>query len=63
MNPFEALEYVQDIYKTYVFTFQKFKNPTIQNWVHDRIGEGTFSGKSHLSSLTEGSRREILFRN
>ncbi len=51
MNPFEALEYVQDIYKTYVFTFQKFKNPTIQNWVHDRIGEGTLLWKEPFIQL------------
>lgn len=51
MNPFEALKYVQDIYKTYVFTFQKFKNPTIQNWVHDRIGEGTLLWKEPFIQL------------
>lgn len=51
MNPFEALGYVQDIYKTYVFTFQKFKNPTIQNWVHDRIGEGTLLWKEPFIQL------------
>ncbi len=51
MNPFEALEYVQDIYKTYVFTFQKFKNPTIQNWVHDKIGEGTLLWKEPFIQL------------
>ena len=41
MNPFETLSYVQDMYKTYVYTFQKFKNPVIKEWVLNRIAEGT----------------------
>lgn len=41
MNPFAALEDVQGLYKDYVYTFQKFKNPVIQDWVSGRIAEGT----------------------
>lgn len=67
MNPFEALEYVQDIYKTYVFTFQKFKNPTIQNWVHDRIGEGTLLWKEPFIQLNRrfekgDTLQELIYR-
>jgi len=41
MNPFETLRYVQDQYKTYVYTFQKIKNPHIQRWIFDRINDGS----------------------
>lgn len=41
MNPFAALESVQGLYKDYVYTFQKFKNPVIQDWVSERISRGT----------------------
>jgi ribosomal protein L37AE/L43A len=41
LNPFKALESVQDLYKDYVYTFQKFKNPVIQDWVSERIAQGT----------------------
>jgi superfamily II DNA or RNA helicase/ribosomal protein L37AE/L43A len=41
MNPFETLRYVQDQYKTYVYTFQKIKNPHIRKWIFDRINNGS----------------------
>lgn len=41
MNPFEALKNVQDEYKSYVFSFQRFKNPIIESWVNDKVKEGT----------------------
>ena len=41
MNPFETLRYVQEQYKTYVYTFQKIKNPHIQRWIFDRINNGS----------------------
>jgi hypothetical protein len=41
MNPFETLSYVQDMYKTYVYTFQKIKNPVIKDWILNRIAKGT----------------------
>jgi superfamily II DNA/RNA helicase/ribosomal protein L37AE/L43A len=41
MNPFEALENIQEEYKSYVFSFQRFKNPIIENWVNEKVQEGT----------------------
>ncbi|PQJ33609.1 hypothetical protein BSZ35_02445 [Salinibacter sp. 10B] len=41
MNPFHVLSDVQDAYRTYVHTFQQFRNPQIEEWVGERIDEGT----------------------
>lgn len=41
MKPFDILENAKDSYKKYVTTFQKFKNPVIKAWVHDRIDRGS----------------------
>jgi hypothetical protein len=41
MNPFAALSQIQSAYLTYVHTFQKFNNPTIQDWVAERVEQGT----------------------
>jgi hypothetical protein len=41
MNPFHTLDDVQDAYQTYVRTFQQFSNPKIEDWVEERVDEGT----------------------
>lgn len=41
MNPFTVLSRVQSAYRTYVHTFQKFDNPAIQDWVAERVEQGT----------------------
>jgi ATP-dependent helicase YprA (DUF1998 family)/ribosomal protein L37AE/L43A len=51
MNPFETLSYVQDTYKTYVYTFQKIRSPVIQKWVQDKIAEGTLLWKDPYIQL------------
>lgn len=40
MNPFTSLKNIQDTYKSYVYTFQKFRNPMIQEWIGDKLSEG-----------------------
>ena len=40
MDPFDSLNKVQDEYKSYVFTFQKIKNPVIREWISEKIAEG-----------------------
>lgn len=45
MNPFKALENIQKDYEMYVSSFQKFKNPSIRDWVTDRVQEGTLLWK------------------
>lgn len=37
MNPFQTLAYIQEMYKTYVYTFQKIKNPVIRDSVGEKI--------------------------
>jgi hypothetical protein len=40
LNPIEALGNIKSAYSNYVSSFQKFKNPTIKNWVDEKIKEG-----------------------
>ena len=51
MNPFETLAYVQDSYRTYVYTFQKIKSPIIEKWVQEKIAEGTLLWKDPYIQL------------
>jgi len=41
LDPFEALDQVRDAYRKYVETFQRFKNPMIQDWVGEKLARGT----------------------
>lgn len=52
MNPFEALEDIQRAYLNYVRTFQRFKNPAIQDWIERRVVEGTLLWKDPYVQLT-----------
>lgn len=45
LNPFTTLQQVQDDYLTYVQTFQRFQNPVIQQWVMERVQNGTLLWK------------------
>jgi ATP-dependent helicase YprA (DUF1998 family) len=52
IDPFEILKAVQRQYRTYVHTFQKFNNPAIQDWVAERVEQGTLLWRDpfiHLS--------------
>ncbi|MCJ7430178.1 DEAD/DEAH box helicase [Candidatus Bathyarchaeota archaeon] len=51
MNPFEALAHVQESYKTYVNTFQRIRNPIIQEWIQEKIAEGTLLWKDPYIQL------------
>lgn len=51
MNPFETIEYVQNTYRTYVYTFQKIRSTTIEKWVQDKIAEGTLLWKDPYVQL------------
>lgn len=44
-NPFTALREVQSDYLTYVRTFQRFQSPEIQDWVLERVRNGTLLWK------------------
>lgn len=52
MNPFEVLAEVQSEYLKYVHTFQKFKNPAIQDWVAERLKAGTLLWKDPYVELS-----------
>ncbi len=52
MNPFDILANVQADYLTYVRTFQRFQNPTIRDWVMDRIEHGTLLWKPPFVQLS-----------
>ena len=51
LNPIEALENIKSAYSNYVSSFQKFKNPTIKNWVDDKIKEGNLLYKGPYIQL------------
>jgi len=51
LNPFETLANVQDSYETYVNTFQRIKNPIIQEWIQNKIAEGTLLWKDPYIQL------------
>ena len=51
MNPFETLSYVQDSYRTYVYTFQKIRSSTIEQWVQEKIAAGTLLWKDPYIQL------------
>lgn len=56
MDPFGALDRIRDAYIKYVATFQRFKNPTIQDWVSGRLASGTLLFKGPYIEL--GKRYE-----
>jgi len=39
MNSFQILEHVQGIYKTYVYAFQKIRDPVIREWVVESVAQ------------------------
>ncbi len=51
MNIFENLKLLQNSYRDYVFTFQRFKNPKIKEWVHKKIDKGTLLWKEPFIQL------------
>jgi len=61
MNPFETLRSVQDAYLQYVHTFQKFSNPTIRDWVAERVREGTLLWKEPYIELSREFERGDTF--
>ncbi len=52
MNPFEVLAHVQQQYRTYVQTFQRFQNPRIEQWIGERIADGTLLWKPPYVQLS-----------
>jgi len=49
MNVFNAVDKLRETYQRYVFTFQKFRNPAIQEWVNEKMSEGGLLWKdSHV---------------
>jgi len=52
MNPFQVLKNVQNAYKIYVSTFQKFKNPVIRDWVTKNLDRGTLLWKEPYIELS-----------
>ena len=57
MNPFHVLSDVQDAYRTYVHTFQQFRNPQIEEWVGERINEGTLLWRDPFVQLDRRFKR------
>ena len=61
MNPFETLSHIQDMYRTYVHTFQKIKNPAIKDWMLKRIADGTLLWRDpHIQLNRRFERGESL---
>ena len=50
MNPFEVLNEVRNAYKTFVHTFQQFKNPTIRDWVGEKVDGARSCGRNRSSN-------------
>ena len=57
MNPFEILEYTKDQYNTYVYTFQKIKNPVIKDWIETKTKQGTLLWKEPFIQLNRRFER------
>jgi ATP-dependent helicase YprA (DUF1998 family) len=51
LDPFEALDQIRDSYRKYVETFQRFKNPMIQDWVGEKLAKGTLIFKGPYIEL------------
>ncbi|RME24489.1 MAG: DEAD/DEAH box helicase, partial [Candidatus Zixiibacteriota bacterium] len=51
-NPLSALRNIQDAYLQYVYTFQKFTNPAIAEWVQEKIRTGTLLWRDPYIQLT-----------
>ena len=51
LDPFEALDEISAAYRKYVTSFQRFKNPTIREWVDEKLGEGTLINKGPYIEL------------
>jgi len=52
LDPFAILSNVQDAYRTYVHTFQKFNNPAIRDWVAERVEQGTLLWRDPFVQLS-----------
>ncbi|HNT74631.1 MAG TPA: DEAD/DEAH box helicase [Anaerolineae bacterium] len=52
MNPFEVLAHVQEQYRTYVQTFQRFQNSRIEQWIGERLADGTLLWKPPYVQLS-----------
>lgn len=63
MNPFDILAQVQEQYRTYVQTFQRFQNPVIRDWVMERIQNGTLLWKPPYVQLSRPFAPGELFES
>lgn len=61
MNPFLTLRDVQEAYRRYVSTFQRFRNPVINAWVEERIGHGAILWKEPFLQLSRRFERGDTF--
>jgi ATP-dependent helicase YprA (DUF1998 family) len=65
-DPTEALDTIAGAYRTFVSSFQKFKNPVIKDWIDSRIEEGTLLYKGPYIDLArryeEGDTFDTLIR-
>ena len=50
-DPFSALEKVRSAYRSYVGTFQKFKNPVIRDWINAELDKSTLIFKGPFIEL------------
>jgi ATP-dependent helicase YprA (DUF1998 family) len=57
LDPFSVLSSVQSAYRTYVHTFQKFDNPAIQDWVAERVEQGTLLWRDPFIQLSRRFER------
>ena len=57
MNPFQSLSNIQNIYKSYVYTFQKVKNPVIKGWINEKLSEGGLLWKEPYIQLNRKFER------
>ena len=63
MNPFKLLGDVQETYKTYVRTFQRFRNPAIEDWVLARVEDGSLLWRDPFIQLNRRFERGDSFES
>ena len=61
VNNFLALKSLREDYRSYVSTFQKYRNPRIEDWVRKRIESGTLLWQEPLVELNRRFQTAFFF--
>ncbi|WAI00946.1 DEAD/DEAH box helicase [Methanogenium organophilum] len=60
-DPIEALGFIRSSYRSFVNSFQKFKNPVIKEWIEQSIDEGTLLYKGPYIELNRRFEQGVPF--